>query len=151
MVSGPETFWVCCTQKKKNKLHSQAAVHNWKRRGISQPCHIVRLWERTIGCWRGLVKRRITFKRPNTIFQCLRNDKPPIHPSLRSGVYRIPVKKNILNREEVYIGWTRRNLGTRIKEHQQDIMKGKTNTTLGTRVWAWPVYRLARGQGHPKL
>lgn len=78
-------------------------------------------------------RKNPAFKRGNTIWSRLRNVKDIYNKEEQTGVYEIPIMNNTKHQKEVYIGTTGRNLKQRLKEHIEDIRKGKLTTALARR------------------
>ncbi|XP_067118681.1 uncharacterized protein [Centruroides vittatus] len=73
---------------------------------------------------------KMIYKRAPSIYRLLRNDKDAMRMQDKAGVYKIPFENEQLAVTKEYIGVTRRNLATRIKEHKYDVKKGHNNTIL---------------------
>lgn len=77
--------------------------------------------------------RKLAFERKNTLLNLLHNDKDNTPFINQPGVYKIPLRNLDLNKDEAYIGYTSRNLKTRIKEHKQSLCYHNTTTALTKR------------------
>ncbi|XP_067145331.1 uncharacterized protein [Centruroides vittatus] len=73
---------------------------------------------------------RLAFRRCPTIFEWLRNGKDAPDKNRLPGIYSIPIADHRDNSEAIYIGSTKRNIQTRIKEHKADILHHRQNTAL---------------------
>ncbi|XP_023235591.1 uncharacterized protein LOC111634974 [Centruroides sculpturatus] len=72
----------------------------------------------------------LAFRRCATIFDWLRNGKDTPDSNRLPGVYSVPIIDHRDNSEVFYIGSTKRNLVTRIKEHKADTLHHRNNTAL---------------------
>ncbi|XP_023239320.1 uncharacterized protein LOC111637945 [Centruroides sculpturatus] len=76
--------------------------------------------------------KNIAYRRSQTIFSCLRNDKDRLDRNCVLGIYSIPIYDHRVNRPGEYIGATTCCLKTRVKEHKYSIQKRLSNTALAT-------------------
>lgn len=66
-------------------------------------------------------KKDLATRRAPTQFNLIRNEKDPLKPQDKYGVYKIPVIDNSSYDRQAYIGVTDRNLSKRLTEHRRDI------------------------------
>ncbi|XP_023242245.1 uncharacterized protein LOC111640468 [Centruroides sculpturatus] len=75
---------------------------------------------------------KIVYKKGPNLYSILRNDKDRLKKEETASVYKIPFKNQHLGIMKDYIGVTRRNLASMLKEYRYDISKGHCTTVLSS-------------------